>query len=90
MGNCDLEHEKIKLKRGNEMKTNEGIQVLRKHTMAKGDQQTKPIGYTVTLDGWQLVALKIMGENYIEGEPMPDIHIESLKATLKRLDSATS
>ena len=52
MGNCDLEHGKIKLKRGNEMKTSEGIQVLRKHTMAKGDQQTKPIGYTVTLDGW--------------------------------------
>ena len=72
------------------MPANEGIQVLRNYTMSKGDQLTTPNHYTVTLDGWQLVALKIMCENYIEGEPMPNIHIESLQGTLNRLNSATS
>ena len=82
------------------MPANEGMQVLRNYTMSKGDQLTisylraiqdiKPIDYTVTLDGWQLVALKIMCENYIEGEPMPNIHIESLQGTLNKLNSATS
>jgi len=72
------------------MPANEGMQVLRNYTMSKGDQLTTPNHYTVTLDGWQLVALKIMCENYIEGEPMPTIHKESLQGTLNRLNSATS
>ena len=72
------------------MQANEGMQVLRNYTMSQGDQLTTPNHYTVTLDGWQLVALKIMCENYIEGEPMPTIHKESLQGTLNRLNSATS
>jgi len=41
---------------------------------------------TVTLDDWQMVALKVLVEKCIDGEPMPDIHKESLQATLDRLE----
>ena len=43
---------------------------------------------TVTLDDWQMVALKTLVENCIDGKPMPDIHKESLQATLDRLEQA--
>ena len=42
----------------------------------------------VTLDDWQIVALKVLVEHCIEGKPMPDIHKESLQGTLNRLDKA--
>ena len=41
---------------------------------------------TVTLDDWQTVALKVLVEHCIEGKPMPNIHKESLQATLDRLE----
>lgn len=44
--------------------------------------------YTVTLDSWQLVALRHLTEACIEGKPMPDIHKQSLQATIRMLESA--
>ena len=46
--------------------------------------------YDLRLDAWQTIALETMLKSYIAGEPMPDIHKDSLAPVLEKLQAALS